>query len=246
MIRGRRGLIIVAVVTVLIGLVALFPARVAYHWFVPPGVAVSNVSGTVWKGSASEASINQLYLHDLQWTFRPSSLLAGGLGFHLEAKPTSGFVDAVVIAGLGDSVEIQDLTASMPLEILGSAIQVSGMRGNASLKFDRLEMTNQTLVYAAGTLTLANISVPLVAREALGGYRAEFSTQADVVNASLEDTDGVVDLAGTLTIRPDRSYELIGLVVAKPATSNTLRRQLELLGPANDRGQREIRLGGTY
>lgn len=244
--RNRRDLIIIAAVTFAIGLVALFPARVAYHWFVPPGVAVSNISGTVWSGAAGEASINQLYLHDLRWSFQPSSIFSGGFGFHLEAKPVSGFVDAIVIAGLGNSVEIRDLTASMPLEVLGSAIKISGLRGSASLKFERLEMSEQTLEHAAGTLSVANVSVPLIGRDILGGYRAEFSTQSDGVTASVEDTDNVIDLAGTLIIRPDRSYDLEGLVIATPTTPNSIRQQMELLGPANNRGQREIRLGGTY
>lgn len=246
MIGNRRRLITVASVTFVIGIVVLFPARVAYHWFAPPGVAVSNISGTVWNGTAGEATINQLYLHELQWSFRPSSLFSGGLGFHLEAKPTSGFVDATVIAGFGNTVEIHDLTASLPLEVLGPAIQISGIRGSASLKFERLEIVEQTLVHAAGTLTVANVSVPLVGREQLGGYRAEFATQSDSVNASVEDTDDVVDLAATLTIRPDRSYDLEGLVVATPATPNSIREQMELLGPTNDRGQRELRFGGIY
>lgn len=246
MIRSHRGLITVAAITFVIGLVTLFPARVAYHWFAPQGVAVSNISGSLWNGAAGEASINQLYLHDLQWSFKPSPIFSGGFGFHVEAKPVSGFIDAIVIVGLGNSVEIRDLTASMPLEVLGSALQVSGLSGSASLKFDRLEMTEQTLLYAAGTLSVANVSVPLVARAPLGGYKAEFSTQADGIKASVEDTDGVVDLAGTLIIRPDRSYDLTGLVIATPTTPNSVRQQMELLGPANDRGQREIRLGGTY
>lgn len=246
MIRTRRGLITVAVATFLIGLLVLFPARVAYHWFAPPGIAVSNISGTVWSGSAAEASINQLYLHELQWRFNPSSLLSGGFGFHLEARPVSGFVDGVVIAGFGSSIKIQDLTASLPLEVLGSALQVGGLRGSASLQFDNLKFDQETLLEADGTLTVGNVTVPLIARETLGGYRAEFNTQEDGVNASIEDTDAVVDLAATLVIRPDRSYDFEGLIVPKPTTPSSILQQMEFLGPANDRGQREIRLGGTY
>ena len=136
MIRNRRGLITIAVVTFVVGLVILFPARVAYNWFAPPGVAVSNLSGTVWSGSAGEASINQLYLYDLSWRFKPSTLFSGGLGFQFEAKPVSGFVDGVVVAGFGGNLELRDLTASLPLDVLGAALQVSGLRGNASLQFD--------------------------------------------------------------------------------------------------------------
>ena len=63
--------------------------------------------------------------------------------------------------------------------------------------------------------------------------------------ASVEDTDAVVDLAGTLEIRPDRNYQFIGLIAPKATTPARLRQQMQFLGTANERGQYELRLEGA-
>ena len=49
MLRGR-GLLLAGVLAMLVALVALFPARVAYHWFAPDAVRVSGIDGSIWQG----------------------------------------------------------------------------------------------------------------------------------------------------------------------------------------------------
>ena len=121
-----------------------------------------------------------------------------------------------------------------------------GLRGEASLQFERLRLVAGRAVALDGTITIANLVVPMVHRGPLGGYKAEFFTQNDGIVASVEDTDGVVDLAGSLQLKPDGSYAFLGQVVAKPNTPDSLRQQMRFLGPANERGQQEIRLEGAY
>ena len=62
--------------------------------------------------------------------------------------------------------------------------------------------------------------------------------------ASVEDVNGVFDVAGSLTVSEDRSYQFIGKVAATEGTSEKLQRQLRFLGSPNDRGQHDIRLEG--
>jgi hypothetical protein len=78
----------------------------------------------------------------------------------------------------------------------------------------------------------------------IGGYRAEFFTDDSAVVASIEDVDGAFDLAGSLTISHDRTYQFVGKVAATDSTSAKLRQQLRFLGSPDDRGQHDIRLEG--
>ena len=73
---------------------------------------------------------------------------------------------------------------------------------------------------------------------------AEFFTDEEAVVASIEDVNGVFDLAGSLTISADRNYQFVGKVAATDKTSAKLRQQLRFLGSPNDRGQHDIRLEG--
>ena len=89
MIRSKRGLITVSVVTLIIGLVILVPARVIYRWLAPPEFLVSGMSGSVWVGDAKEASVDGLYLRNLSWRIKPLQLITGNLTYRVEGSPLS-------------------------------------------------------------------------------------------------------------------------------------------------------------
>ncbi len=64
--------------------------------------------------------------------------------------------------------------------------------------------------------------------------------------ASVEDTDGVVDLAGSLQLNPDKTYSFRGLVMAKANTPDGLRKRIEYLPKTDRPGQHELPLDGSY
>ena len=224
--------------------VAMFPARIAYDWFVPQAVQVSGLEGSVWSGSATEASVAGLYLRDLSWRLRPLRLLTGQLAASIEASPSSGFLEADVAVGFGGDIALANVNASLPLSAVAPIAGVPGLAGNASIQFREMELRDGLPVVAEGTLTVADLVAPMVDASPIGGYRAEFFTGDDAVVASVEDVNGVFDVAGSLTVSSDRNYQFIGKVAATDKTSEKLRKQLRFLGSANDRGQHDIRLEG--
>lgn len=62
--------------------------------------------------------------------------------------------------------------------------------------------------------------------------------------ASVEDTDAIVDLAGSLSVSADRTYRFLAQVAPKSTTPEDLREQMRFLGTPNERGQYELRLEG--
>ena len=245
MIDSRRALLLAAALTFVVGVVALFPARVAYRWAAPSQLAVSGIHGTVWRGGADAVASNGVYLRDLTWTMKPLRLITGKAVYRVKASPVSGFVEGDVGLGFGGSVVVSDLAASLPLSALAGALNIRGLRGEASLEVERLKLRDGVPVVADGTVQLNNLVVPRISRDSIGGYRVEFFTQDSGVSASVEDTDDVVDLAGSLQVHEDRSFQFLGQVIATPATPANLQQQMKMLGPANERGQRELRLEGS-
>ena len=244
MIRSTRGLITLGVVILILGLIIKLPARLAVHWFAPPEVAISDIRGSAWSGSASEVSVVGIYVRDVQWEFSPLQLFTGALGYKVSATPVSGFLESGVSVGLSGALIVSDLRASLPLELFAEAVRIRGLQGSGSFQFDRLKIVDGLPVVADGTLQVADLVVPKIGRDSLGGYKAEFFTQNDGISASIEDTDGVVDLAGSLQVRADRSYEFIAAVITLPQTPESVRRQLQYLPPADERGQQELREEG--
>lgn len=241
---ARSRLILAATLTFIVGLVIFFPARIAYQWFAPPNVILSGISGSAWYGSASEVSVNAVYVRDLHWRIRPQTLLTGKLGFAVEAKLASGFIEGNVAAGITGSIVATELRASLPLQSLQQFLGIPNLRGNLSVQFDRLRLEDGLPVAADGVVEVANLVLPKVHRGSIGGYRAEFLTQDDGIAASVEDTDGVVDIAGSLQVAADRNYQFIAQLAAKSDTPAGVRQQMQYLGSANARGQHELRLEG--
>ena len=242
-LRGR--LIAVGVITLLIGLVTAFPARVAYQWFAPAGVvSLEGISGSVWNGRVAQADVAGFYLRDLSWRFKPLGLFTGRLAYAVEATPAAGFANADVLLGVTGAIRIEALQASLPLQSLEQVVGMPGLRGNVNLQFDRIVIEDGLPVAANGELAVANLVAPLVYRGSIGGYRAEFFTQDTGVLASVADTDGIVDLAGSFEILADRSYQFLGQLAPKAETPANLRSQMRFLGTPNDRGQFELRLEG--
>lgn len=239
-----KALVAAGLLTFVAAFVGLFPARVAYHWFAPPVVQLSGLQGTIWSGSAAEATAAGLYLRDLKWRLRPLLLLTDKLGASLEASPSSGFLEADIAAGLGGDIALSNVNASLPLRDFASIVRVPGLSGNASLQFEELRFRDGLPIAATGTLAVADLVTPMVDPASIGGYRADFFTDDNAVVASVEDVDGVFDLAGSLTLSADRNYQFIGKVSATDRTSEKLRGQLRYLGSPNDRGQHDIRLEG--
>jgi general secretion pathway protein N len=239
-----KTLVAVGLLTFVAAFASRFPARVAYNWFAPPAVQLSGLQGSVWSGSATEMSIAGLYLRDLKWHLRPLRLFTGKLAASVEASPSSGFVEADVAAGLGGDIMLTNVNGSLPLADFASIAGVPGLSGSASVQLARLGLRDGLPVVAEGTLNVADLVAPMVDASSIGGYRAEFFTNDDAVVASVEDVNGVFDLAGSLTVTADRNYQFIGKVAATPTTSEKLRGQLRFLGTPNDRGQHDIRLEG--
>ena len=240
----RSRLLLVGGLVFFISLLIFFPARVAYQWFVPDTVRLASIEGSVWYGKAGEASVGGVYLRDLRWRLRPVALLTGGIGYAIEARPTSGFVEGNIAVGLTGAMTASDVSASVPLQLLQNAVRMPGMAGNLSLQVGKLKLDGGVPVAAEGSLEVADLVLPDVHQYSIGGYRAEFFTQDSGVMTSIEDVSGMLDLAGTLQVTAEGTYQFLAKVAPTDTTPQNVRRQLQFLGSADERGRHDLRLEG--
>lgn len=241
---GPKFLAGAAVLTFIAGIVVQFPARIANHWFVPTGVTLAGISGTIWSGSANELSVGGLYLRGVKWRLRPLRLLTAKLALDVEANMVSGIVESTVAIGFGGAITLTDLRTEVRLQNLGPMFDMPGLSGVARADFERIAFRDGVPSSADGTVTITDLVAPLIHRNNIGGYRAEFMTTSDGIVASIEDAGGVYDIAASMTLYPDRRYQLLGKVGATERTSAELRERLRFLGTPDERGQHELRLEG--
>ena len=242
---GLRRLLVLGTLTLVVGIVVMFPARTALNWFAPPGLLVDNVRGTIWSGSAANAYANGVFVRDLEWHMQPLRLFAGELEYALEGVPGNGFFEADLAIDFAGDIAFRNLVASVSLGGYQQMIGIPGLDGNATLRFERLVLDNGFPAAVDGHVEVAHLLLPELTVLPIGGYRGDFFTQQDGIMAALEDTDGVIDVAGSFSVRPDRSYSLLAQLAPKPQATQRVREQLQRI-PANERGQHELRIEGQF
>jgi general secretion pathway protein N len=232
MARAKR-LIAVGVVALVLGLIATFPARIAYQWFAPEELALSGISGSIWNGAATQVSAGGLYLSELTWRFRPLSLFSLKAGYAISGRLPSGFVESDIAFGPGGRVYLDPL---LPL---------TGIEGDVSVQFRRLAFAGGFPVSADGSVSISGLVLRALAPSALGDFRAVFQTNDGVISAVVEDASGVLDVNGNLVLQSDRTYSFVGQVAPNANAPAAVVEQLRFLGSPDQQGRREFRFEGS-
>jgi general secretion pathway protein N len=238
--------IIAGLLVFLVVLLATFPAGVAYRWIAPPEVQLSGITGSIWRGSASEGLAAGAYLRNISWRLHPAALLTGKLALTASASPGSGTMNSEISVGLDGSLTLSGLSGSLPLDLVHQSFQQGGISGDLSLQFETLTLRNGLPVDAIGSVTVANFYAPTLSAAVLGTYRADFQTTESGITGIVDDLSGVLDIAGTVTLAPDRSYRLSGDVAARPGAPPSIEQQLRFLGSQDERGMRPFRFEGQF
>ena len=241
---GKKRLVVLGTATFLLGVILLFPARVAYHVFAPPTVRLAGLSGTIWSGSATEGEASGIYLRNIDWSFRPAMLFTGKVAFDTRFDPAGGFMQAGIAAGIGGTFTLTDVEGGLSIAALQNALPAPGIEGNVRLVFSRISIENGLPTVADGSIDVIGLVARGLAPMPIGDFRAELTSGDDGITGSVEDTSGMLDIAGVLRLTPDRSYSLTGLVAPTASTPQSVVNQLRFLGSANERGQREFRFEG--
>jgi len=238
----RLGLLAAAVF--LVGIVCLFPARVAYHLFAPEQIKLRGLSGTVWSGSASEGEVNGIYLSDLRWSLTPGTLLRGALGVQLAVNPAGGYLDTHVAVRPGGTLVFSELQGGIAISALQAFAAAPGIAGDLQLALSSLRLEDGFPTEVDGLVDVRGFTARGLSTTPIGDFRVELGNDDEGIVGSLEDTRAMLDVAGSLRLANDRSYLMTGLVAATDETSAAITNQLQYLGPANERGQREFRFEG--
>lgn len=244
MTQAKR-LAVIGTVTLFLGLVALFPARIAYRWMAPIELSLAGISGTIWRGAAAEGQVAGVYMRNLTWQFKPLSLFIGKLAVAMQLDVAGGSVDTKVAIGFDGILTLSDFDGNAPIRSLGQVMQIAGMDGRINAQFSKLQFSNGIPIAADGVVHIINLFIGQLAPTGIGDFEAKFSTTNDGIIASVDDTAGILDLeAVTLRLTSDRLYSLIGMVAPNSTTPSAVVEQLSFLGSPNDLGQREFRFEG--
>ena len=246
---ARRGLLVGAgIVAFLVFLVARVPATVLTRWL-PPGVAVAGLGGTIWSGHASSLSLQGRDLGTASWSCRPWPLLALEWACRVGLSPAGGQLEAALSGKLdSDEIEARDLTGKLPIAFLEGIVTPKGWTGRLELAVASARIVGGMPQDADGKFYVRTLKAPGPGGALLGDFEltiGEGAVGTGTLTGRLNDLGGPLRVRGTIELKRDRSYFVSGEVAPGPGAGPSIFDTLGFLGPPDSSGRRSFSVEGT-
>ncbi|MDO3388731.1 type II secretion system protein N [Gilvimarinus sp. SDUM040013] len=169
-------------------------------------LALSGISGTLWRGKANMASIQidgrHYTLGSLDWTLKPLSILTlkpcAVVSTDFERQQISG----TACAGIGGSITLTNANISVPAGLIQGLPEPSEITGQLSSHIETLKLSDNKLKALKGNLswTKARLNNGQMWLN-LGAFAADLSATAEGhIRADIFSLEGPIDLAGNVVM----------------------------------------------
>ena len=243
-LRLQKKQVLVSLFALLLMLILQFPAITAINSINKNNLKVNGVNGTIWKGSASEISSNEIYLRQTKWKIAPSELLKGNLTFDISTYPFNGQLKFNLILDLMNNLSAMDIKGNFPNDILEIIAPFLGVSSEIDMNIKSLSLNNKGINQLEGQILLNNLVMKGISNRVLGSYKIDLFERNGEIYGSIDDVSGEVDIAATMSLTLSGKYIIDGAVSEKQNTSNQVRTILSFLGAENENGQRSFRFEG--
>lgn len=251
-----QWLAIAGVVTFLAFLVTGLPARVAARWLMPAGVQITDVDGSLWRGSAAAVTAGSMRLGPLSWSLSATALLSGHARANVQAMIGSGEFSGTVDLSATRRFVCLECRYEGPAGSLQSLVPVlAGLEGSLHGEVTVLEIANGWPLRIVATLKFSGVPLRIPGAPVRPGMPTasfEISTAADpvpddgLIEALILDAGGPVQLSGQLAIRPPGNYELSARVKPRADAPREVTEALVALGARGPDGSTDIGLSGSF
>jgi len=243
-LRLQKKQVLVSLFALLLMLILQFPAITVINSINKNNLKVNGVNGTIWKGSASEISSNEIYLRQTKWKIAPSELLKGNLTFDISTYPFNGQLKFNLILDLMNNLRATDIKGNFPNDILEIIAPFLGVSSEIDMNIKSLSLNNKGINQLEGQVLLNNLVMKGISNRVLGSYKIDLFERNGEIYGSMDDVSGEVDIAATMSLTLSGKYIIDGAVSEKQNTSNQVRTILSFLGTQNEDGQRSFRFEG--
>jgi len=244
----KRGVLVAAgVAAFLVCLVAMIPAS-QVTGRLPPGAALSGVSGTIWSGKARQLAVNGRPFGALAWSCRPWRLLVLKWSCGLTLAPPGGSITADLSGNFGDELAARDLRGQVPISLFEGIATPRGWSGSLELDVGEVKFTSRRPSSANGTLILRGLRAPGANGQLLGDFElvvGEGTVGGEALNGRLRDLGGPLHVRGAIELRDDGHYLLSGDAAPGPGAGPAIFDTLGFLGLPDSQGRRPFTVEGT-
>jgi general secretion pathway protein N len=200
LIRNLLLLVLVlAIVAVLV--LAFLPARTALDFVggrLGP-VQLGEVSGTLWKGQASPASVNGQPIGTLGWRLHPLSLLGARIDADLTLQGDAYNGQGAVSVRRDRTLSVRDLQLTMPAQKLQALLDIPALvfRGDVLVEVASADLKGGFPTQVQGRATWRNAAVAGSAEAQFGEVIAEFASAPEGgIAGTVKDNGGPLQAQG--------------------------------------------------
>lgn len=242
--NGRR-LVYVGVAAYLIFLFYSLPASFLPRYILPSitaarSLSLQGVHGSIWKGQATSAHINNFDLGKLQWDLKSWGLLLGKLKLHLTFNRDSVNGTANVSVGLGGTLSADNMNMQFPAETLmpllyGYPLSIAGdLRANMK----ELTIKRGRSLQAQGRIVWRNAALRAPQNIEMG----DFLITVEPVNFGSkvvikDEGQGPVETEITISVKGSGDYRMNGWLKARDPNQQAITEALRLMGRADNSGR---------
>lgn len=214
-----------------------------------PQLAIQNVSGTLWSGSAQQISVQAKHIFkDVSWSICISHLIFAELSVELEAIYNQNPLSGRLIVDFDKNIQAENIKTTMDAKALGQMITLpmGEVAGNISIDLDTLSWQQGGTPSASGVIKWDNASITIAETAQLGDVTINLSeAENKPVNAKISNQGGHISIDGLASIGDTSDYELDLSFTPSKNASNNLKDSLRLFAKPQSNGSFILKNSGN-
>lgn len=227
----------------LLAMIAYVPASVAAK-FLPNNIVASQFQGNLWNGSAASFIVDKIDYGSVKWKIKSSCFLWLKLCADIHQSHTD--IESAFHLKMRGSTEINNLTASGNADILSPLVKDYGisLSGNFDADMQDIQFDANGIQRLRGKMNFSTLDINGVLRLSMGDVNSVFEPMSDYTQIDINNTQGHVDLAGTIQLYNDMRYELDVKARKNESSSEAVINGLKYVGELQADGSVSIQQSG--
>ncbi|RUO37419.1 hypothetical protein CWE13_05525 [Aliidiomarina shirensis] len=236
-------LISLIVLVYVIGLIVLFPAKVAIGFApIPDNVTIGRVDGTIWRGSIERVESQGLSFHDVGWRLKAADLvrLRATADIDIPRHPNNILQGQAQVQASANAIKVRDASFGADLEnilVLSPVSSPIPLQGGVSMRISDFELGSPVCNALVGQVIAVQVQAQFGARwENLGDYETNLGCSEGRIAIAMPE-DNLLGLSVNGNVAPTGIDLRIG-IAPRDGAPQGIRDLLQWLGQADSQGRR--------
>ena len=246
-----RRYLVLALASYLLFVITQLPASKVYYFtenlLQEQGVTFYGVQGSIWNGSATAVTYQDMHLKQIAWEIHPLALLTANVSATVRFKQKENSVNALVSRSFFGSTKVEGGQLRIDAEDLVKLAKLPAIKlqGQFSLNLTQLKLGEKNVESIQGRAVWSNASSTFPQKMELGDLFADMTTSSDgVIQIKLGDAGGPLEMDANLQLTPDAKYDFKGQFASRQGRNSSLGRSLGFMGRYNNEGKVEFNKAG--